>query len=258
MNRETPRPPSEVFAAVPPQFLASDVPDMAHILEGVRGTQAGPYFRFAHTLLPPAGAAGARLIDIGGGSGGWAVHAREKGWAVTVVDASPARLGCAQALVFSTLRHDLNLPLPFPEASFGAAVMSEVLEHIPMAEQLLAETARVLRPEGTVVLTTPNNGYYKRRIRALQGRSPDDEGVHFRFFVRKKLARMVDTAGFRISGQNSYGTIPLLDRLLLRRWRGLGRSLVVVPAGLQALLADRFVWRLERPGGTPNPDPNRV
>jgi len=246
MKQEPVSPSPESFAAVPSQFLVCDVPDMAHILEGVRGTQAGPYFRFGHTLLPAATVAGMRLLDVGGGGGGWAVHAREKGWDVTVVDASPGRLGCAMALGFSTLRHDLNLPLPFPEASFGAAVMVEVLEHIPMAERLLAETARILRPGGAVVFTTPNNAYYKRRLRALQGRSPDDEGVHFRFFVRKKLSRMVESAGLRISERNSYGTIPLLDRILLRRRRGLSRRLVAVPVGLEALLADRFVWRLER------------
>ncbi len=242
------------FSSVPEQFLTTEIPPMDVILAGVRRTQAGPYFRFAHTLLPPAGLANGRLIDIGGGSGGWAAHAREKGWEVTVVDASPGRLGCADALGFSTLRHDLNLPLPFPGTSFGAAVMSEVLEHIPRAEQLLAELARVLVPGGLAVLTTPNNAYYKRRIRALQGRSPDDEGVHFRFFVRKKLTQAVEAAGFRIRSRNSYGTIPLLDRVLLRRRRGLGRRLVVVPAGLEALLADRFVWLLERSGKGPGDD----
>jgi 2-polyprenyl-3-methyl-5-hydroxy-6-metoxy-1,4-benzoquinol methylase len=246
VSAHEPQPLSGDFASVPRDFLAADVPDMARILEGVRGTQAGPYFRFAHSLLPAAPPAGARLVDIGGGSGGWAVYAREKGWAVTVVDASPARLGCAGALGFATLRHDLNLPLPFPDGHFGAAVMSEVLEHIPMAEQLLAETARILIPRGALVLTTPNHAHYKRRVRALQGRSPDDEGVHFRFFVRKKLVRMAEAAGFRIRDRHSYGTIPLLDRLLLRRRRGLGRKLVVVPRRLEALLADRFVWLLER------------
>jgi SAM-dependent methyltransferase len=249
MTERSERNGSAAFASVPPQFLATEVPEMARILAGVEGTQAGPYFRFGHGLLPPAPAAGSRLVDIGGGSGGWAVHAREKGWVVTVVDASPARLGCAEALGFAVLRHDLNLPLPFADASFDAAVMSEVLEHIPRAEDLLRETARVLRPGGIIVCTTPNNAYYKRRIRALQGRSPDDEGTHFRFFVRKKLARMIEEAGLQVRERNSYGTIPLLDRILLRRWRGLGRRLVAVPLVLESLLADRFVWRLERVGG---------
>jgi len=246
MNPDRSRSPLESFGTVPTQFLAGDVPGMEQILAGVRGTQAGPYFRFGHPLLPPAPSPGSPLIDIGGGSGGWAVHARDKGWSVTVVDASPGRLGAVKALGFSALRHDLNLPLPFPEASFGAAVMTEVIEHIPMAERLLAEAARLLCPGGVAVLTTPNNAYYKRRIRALQGRTPDDEGVHFRFFVRKKLLRMVEEAGFRLRGWNSYGTVPLLDRLLLRKWRGRERTLMAIPVGLEALLADRFVWQLEK------------
>lgn len=234
------------FASVPAQFLRERTPSPAEIEANVRANQASPYFRFGHVLLPAATMPGEGLLDLGGGSGGWAAYARTLGWDVTVVDASPERLACAEALGIAVMRHDLNCPLPLPAASVGAVVMTEVLEHIPMAERLLAETARVLRPGGVVVLTTPNNAHYRRRIRALQGRSPDDEGVHFRFPVKKKLTRMVETAGFRVRARNSYGALPLLDRLLLRRWRGHARRLFVVPPALEALLADRFVWLLER------------
>jgi SAM-dependent methyltransferase len=186
------------------------------------------------------------LLDIGGGSGRWASFARELGWDVTIVDASPERLRSAAALGFRTVRHDLNLPLPFEPSWFGGAVMTEVLEHIPKAEQLLAETSRVLTSDGFLVLTTPNNAQYKRRIRALQGRPPDDEGVHFRFYVKRKLMAMIEAAGFAVAATNSYGAVPLLDRVLLRRARGKGRRRVVVPPWLEPILADRFVWRLQK------------
>jgi SAM-dependent methyltransferase len=248
-RRPSASPPGRDFATVPDRFLGVAAPEAAQALEKAQSTWQGPYFRFGHVLLPAPRSEARRLVDIGGGNGGWAVYARAHGWDVTVVDASPGRLECVRALGIAALRHDLNLPLPFEAGSFHGAVMSEVLEHIPMAERLLGEIGRVLIPGGFLVLTTPNNAYYKRRIRALQGRSPDDEGIHFRFFVRKKLARMMEAAGFRIRERRSYGTIPLLDRLLLRRWRSLGRRRVVIPAWGEALLADRFVWLLER-GGT--------
>ena len=237
------------FATVPSRFLGVAAPATAQALEKAQSTRLGPYFRFGHVLLPPPRDEGYRLVDIGGGNGGWALYAREKGWDVTVVDASPGRLECVRALGIAALRHDLNLPLPFPAGRFQGAVMSEVLEHIPMAERLLGEIGRVLVPGGFLILTTPNNAYYKRRIRALQGRSPDDEGIHFRFYVRKKLVQMAEAAGLQLRRRNSYGTIPLLDRLLLRQWRGQGRRRVVVPAWCETLLADRFVWLLERVEG---------
>ena len=47
------------------------------------------------------------------------------------------------------------LALPFAEASFDSVLCNEVLEHVPEPARLLSEAARVLRPGGTLVLTTP-------------------------------------------------------------------------------------------------------
>lgn len=45
--------------------------------------------------------------------------------------------------------------LPFEDASFDTALMSEVLEHLEEPVDALREAHRVLRPDGTIILTTP-------------------------------------------------------------------------------------------------------
>lgn len=45
--------------------------------------------------------------------------------------------------------------LPFPDASFDAVLCSQVLEHVFEPEVFLREIARVLRPDGRLVLTVP-------------------------------------------------------------------------------------------------------
>jgi SAM-dependent methyltransferase/spore maturation protein CgeB len=45
--------------------------------------------------------------------------------------------------------------LDFPDASFDTVIMGEIVEHSEDASPLLAEAARVLRPRGLLVLTTP-------------------------------------------------------------------------------------------------------
>jgi SAM-dependent methyltransferase/spore maturation protein CgeB len=45
--------------------------------------------------------------------------------------------------------------LDFPDASFDTVLMGEIVEHSPDSSPLLAEAARVLRPSGLLVLTTP-------------------------------------------------------------------------------------------------------
>lgn len=49
-------------------------------------------------------------------------------------------------------------PLPFPDATFDGAIFAEVLEHIAVVSpvKVLREIARVLKPQGVLLLTTPN------------------------------------------------------------------------------------------------------
>lgn len=47
------------------------------------------------------------------------------------------------------------LALPFAAASIDTVLCNEVLEHVPEPARLFAEAARVLRPGGTLLLTTP-------------------------------------------------------------------------------------------------------
>lgn len=45
--------------------------------------------------------------------------------------------------------------LPFCGESFDTVTLNQVLEHVPEPAQLMREVARVLRPEGVLILTTP-------------------------------------------------------------------------------------------------------
>lgn len=47
------------------------------------------------------------------------------------------------------------LALPFADASFDTVLSNEVLEHVPEPGEMMAEAARVLKPGGMLVLTTP-------------------------------------------------------------------------------------------------------
>jgi SAM-dependent methyltransferase len=47
-------------------------------------------------------------------------------------------------------------PLPYPDSSFDSVVSFQVIEHIEDDKLFLREIHRVLRPGGTVLITTPN------------------------------------------------------------------------------------------------------
>lgn len=50
---------------------------------------------------------------------------------------------------------DLSQPLPFPDASFETVLLSDVLEHVSDPWVLWSEIARVLSPDGCLVMNVP-------------------------------------------------------------------------------------------------------
>jgi SAM-dependent methyltransferase len=48
-----------------------------------------------------------------------------------------------------------GMMLPFRDGTFDSVLCNQVLEHVPEPSQLFAEVARVLRPNGVLLLTTP-------------------------------------------------------------------------------------------------------
>jgi ubiquinone/menaquinone biosynthesis C-methylase UbiE len=96
-------------------------------------------------------------VDVGCGSGRLTVVLAQRGAAMTGIDTSDERLARARARADAAavevewVRADMDQPLPFPDARFGAVVsrLSLMLSRNP--DRLLRDAARVLLPEGVVV-----------------------------------------------------------------------------------------------------------
>jgi SAM-dependent methyltransferase len=65
-----------------------------------------------------------------------------------------------------------ELASAFPEARFDVVFCGEVLEHMFSPDRLLRQLASVLRPDGLLVLSTPNLAYWVNRLLLLLGISP--------------------------------------------------------------------------------------
>ncbi len=83
-----------------------------------------------------------------------------------------------------------DAPLPFGDGEFELVLCAETLEHVRDVQLLLSEARRVLRPGGTLAITTPAG-------RGLM-RPPDPLSPHLRFFTRRSLARILDELGFEV------------------------------------------------------------
>lgn len=99
---------------------------------------------------------GSRLLDIGSGRGALAAAAAARGCVVTAVDAAPRMVSLLAAAhpeidVRVMDIHELDLPDNSCDVATGGFVIHLVTEPL----RVLAELRRVLRPGGTVALTTP-------------------------------------------------------------------------------------------------------
>lgn len=103
--------------------------------------------------LRPAVAAGGRILDVGGGAGQLAHLLADALQAhVTVVDPTPEMLGyvCTDGRVdaVSGAAEDL----PFGNDSFDAIVVTDAFHHFRDPGRSVAEFARVVRPNGLVLV----------------------------------------------------------------------------------------------------------
>ena len=98
-----------------------------------------------------------RMLDVPAGDGRISAAARELGWDVCELDLFP-HPGLRGVVA------DACAPLPFRDASFDALVCMEGIEHFEDQTGFLRECARVLKPGGRLILTTPNVLHLSSRI----------------------------------------------------------------------------------------------
>lgn len=103
---------------------------------------------------------GKRVLDLACAWGGHAIAFATRGARVTGADLNDHRFPSLRRFA-STRRIALSLAranceeLPFASAKFDVVLALELIEHIRSPERLAAEVARVLRPGGVCLLSTP-------------------------------------------------------------------------------------------------------
>jgi SAM-dependent methyltransferase len=98
--------------------------------------------------------AGARVLEIGAGTGQQAVALRARGFQVEAIEVPDSNYKDHQ--VFPITAYD-GTHIPFPDGSFDVVFSSNVLEHVRDLPALQAEIARVLRPDGICVHVMPTH-----------------------------------------------------------------------------------------------------
>ena len=122
---------------------------------GIERAKRTGFERLLALLGPPR--PGARLLEIGCGAGDALAVASGLGWAAAGVDVSPRAVEAARRR-FPALdvRVGSDEVSDFPDGSFDAVLLLDVIEHLGRPHELVASVRRVLREGGRVLVVTPD------------------------------------------------------------------------------------------------------
>jgi ubiquinone/menaquinone biosynthesis C-methylase UbiE len=183
---------------------------------------------------------GARLVDVGCGTGNGLLIFYER-FAVSGVgvDVSEGMLDIARAKVDGRSLpievHQIDgESLPFEENTFDAGISFEVLEHTPNPARLLRELARVVKPGGTVVVSTPNTLWEPVHWFAAKTGLHHSEGPH-RDVSRREILEGLRAAGLRILDERTTVLVPAGPPALVRLGQAIESALPAVVLRVIAL-----------------------
>jgi ubiquinone/menaquinone biosynthesis C-methylase UbiE len=133
------------------------------------------YAKISKKLIEKVNCSGKEVIDVGCGTGILSVIALEKGAAkMTCVDISRLMLEKCKAKIIAEGYSDNLIKfyeadaerLPFDDKCCDVVLLNMVLGMIPNQQATITELARVLRPNGTIALSTHGPGHYMEAVEA--------------------------------------------------------------------------------------------
>ncbi|HEY1538136.1 MAG TPA: class I SAM-dependent methyltransferase [Solirubrobacteraceae bacterium] len=150
--------------------------------------------------------AGQDVLDVGCGAGEFSAALVEAGARPVAVDVAREALHRARERVpaLDARPWEPGRPLPLDDTSVDVVWAGEVIEHVVDVAPWLSELRRVLRPRGTLLVTTPHHGRATLLALALSRRRFaahfEPRSDHVRFFSPATLRALLDDLGFDVAG----------------------------------------------------------
>lgn len=193
-----PQTPSALQALYPSDYEPYQEPPVPSFWQSTLRRRHYAYRVTAVTQAHRSLSGNGRCLDIGCGPGGFLQNLQKTcpNWQVYGTDLHPQPLQTARQHALPVWC-GLGDALPLPTASFNAVTLWEVLEHVPNPRHTLAEIHRVLKPDGNLLLSTPNGHSWQARYWGVHWAGWDTPR-HLHVFTPPTLNRLLSETGFRL------------------------------------------------------------
>lgn len=191
---------SEVADRIPGFYPPGYWWDPAGDLRGVEGLYREwvlrrDQLRFVLSVAPPGN--GRRLLDIGCGSGSFLKLAREAGFRVQGLEASPEAGEAAETILPGRVVVGDERELIRSGATFHVLTLFHVLEHLPRPLDYLRRIRRLLAEDGGLVVQVPNSHSIQAALLGSRWYGLDCPR-HIHNFTARALIELLRRAGFRV------------------------------------------------------------
>jgi len=151
-----------------------------------------------------------KLLDAGCGTGELSENLFNRGFDVIALD-----LGF-ESIKRASSRHreeNINFPfvqgdlyrLPYEDRSFDAVVTSEIMEHLERPLEALKEAARIVRPGGYIIVSTPCREILRFTL-CIHCNKKTPINAHLHSFDEKTMETMLKEAGFSVETVKKYSS----------------------------------------------------
>jgi SAM-dependent methyltransferase len=157
--------------------------------------QEDMYWAVARTLAATPRSRSLRIAEIGSGLGYLTNALRAEGYDCVGVDISETAVAEATKRFGSWYQQqDIFSPSPESLAAFDLVILLETIEHVPDPVGFLAAAAKLAKPDGRMLVTTPNRDSHPTAAIWRTDLAP----VHLYWFTERTMSRLAEQAGFAV------------------------------------------------------------
>lgn len=179
-----------------------------------------------------------KVLDLGCGHGDYSKRLKDLGFDVIASDIDSSRFKYKGEIEFKLC--DITKKIPFLDEYFDYVILAEVVEHLRNPYEVIPEINRIIRTNGSLIISTPNILNLKSRIRYLfegafeyfreppldQVRNPKETlfNLHIFPYRYQDLEYLLSASGFKVfdiftSIYEWFGLAFLLPIILLQAWQ---------------------------------------